>query len=185
MRFCWSRVLAKRLHSYFFAQKPLVFFVFFFLKSYIACIINCFFLHLIPPPFSASFSKQFCVQSLPLDVRMLLFVFAAEHWCLLQCRCCWAPVPAACACSAPTAVDWYLLPKGCSAKSAAVPLHAAVDCWDRQTDIQPLHRPCSTYCAGSINNTEHHMVSLTWTLYVDCLYVSMVKLTRTLLARLE
>jgi len=31
---------------------------------------------------------------------------------------------------------------------------AAVDGWDRQTDARPLHRPCSTYCAGSINNTK-------------------------------
>jgi len=32
----------------------------------------------------------------------------------------------------------------------------AVDWWDRRTDDRPLHRPCSAYCVGSINNTVYN-----------------------------
>jgi len=49
------------------------------------------------------------------------------------------------------AIDWYILPVGCS---AANPPHAAaaVNRWDRQTgrrtDTGPLYRPCSAYYAS-------------------------------------
>ena len=53
--------------------------------------------------------------------------------------------------SAPAAGDRYLLPAG---RSAANP--PATDQHDRQrdgqTDARPLHRPCSAYYAGSVNN---------------------------------
>jgi len=56
--------------------------------------------------------------------------------------------------SMPAAINRYLLHAGRSAANPAAT--AAVNRWDRQmdgrTDARPLHRPCSTYYAGSINN---------------------------------
>jgi len=39
---------------------------------------------------------------------------------------------------------------------------AAVDRWDRQTDVPSLHRPCSAWHAGSGNNSneDHHLHSI-------------------------
>jgi len=51
--------------------------------------------------------------------------------------------------TAPTSVDWYLLPAGCSAAKLLASV-ASVDQVDRQMDTQLWHRPCSTYYAGSI-----------------------------------
>jgi len=43
-----------------------------------------------------------------------------------------------------------------SGRSAANPLHAAVDRWDRQTDRRTdnrlLHRPCAACCTGRVSN---------------------------------
>jgi len=53
--------------------------------------------------------------------------------------------------SKPTVIDRYLMPTGCSA--AKMPAIAAViDGTDKRMDTHPLHRPCSIYYAGSVNN---------------------------------
>jgi len=45
------------------------------------------------------------------------------------------------------------LPAGHSAANLLATI-AAVNQWDRQTDTRLLHRPCSAYYAGSINNND-------------------------------
>jgi len=76
---------------------------------------------------------------------MALLAFASHMLLLLSIAC--------------AAIDQYLLPTG----PTAARLQHWVCCYgpvcihrdkrtDRQTDTIPLHRPCSTYYAGSTNN---------------------------------
>ena len=72
-------------------------------------------------------------------VNLTLIAFAAECWHLQHD-----------AHSASAGIDQYLLPAWCSAANLpATVAVAAVDRWDRQMYTRPLHRPCSTYYAGS------------------------------------
>ena len=81
-----------------------------------------------------------------LDLNMTSHTFAAEGQRLQQDA--W---------SVPAATDWQLLPVGCLA--ANLPAHCCR--WsetdgrtDGQMDARPLHRPCSAYYKGSINNGD-------------------------------
>ena len=47
-----------------------------------------------------------------------------------------------------------------SGRSAANPLHATVDLWDRQTDARSFHRPCSAYCAGSLSKDVLRVINI-------------------------
>ena len=96
-------------------------------------------------------SLQVCVQSPASAVKVTLPAFAAERRRLLHG-----------ACSAPAAIDRYLLPAGRSAANSPAAM-VAVDRWDRRTDgrtdARSLHEPYSTYYAGSVNKCYYREIT--------------------------
>jgi len=87
---------------------------------------------------------QVCVEPHPLAVSVMLPAFAAEHM-----RCI-APIDRYLP-QAPTLSSMLLL-------LLLLSINGQADGW---ADTQLLHRPCATYCVGSINNTTLTPFSIT------------------------